>query len=148
LQLTDGSHTVRYRASNPAGTSEVGELGVRVDTTGPELDVDVDGDGSAAVTLTASADDGAGSGVAAVHWRVAGDDDHQVLDGPLVLTEPGTHALQLRAVDVAGNAGAWQDVTVTVVDDEPPACPEPDPRATVVIGDVDSGVPNRVGADG
>ncbi|WP_084469525.1 ThuA domain-containing protein [Jiangella gansuensis] len=33
-------------------------------------------------------------------------------------------------------------------DVEPPACPSPDQRATVVVGDVDSGVPNRVLDDG
>ena len=33
-------------------------------------------------------------------------------------------------------------------DDEPAACPAPDPRVTVVVGEVDSGVPNRELPDG
>ncbi|SDT53529.1 ThuA domain-containing protein [Jiangella sp. DSM 45060] len=33
-------------------------------------------------------------------------------------------------------------------DDEPAACPTPDTRTTIVVGDVDSGVPNRALADG
>ncbi|MEU6642703.1 ThuA domain-containing protein [Saccharomonospora sp. NPDC046836] len=45
-----------------------------------------------------------------------------------------------------GSDVEFRDVWITELD--PPVCPEPDQRETVVVGEVDSGVPNRVTEDG
>jgi cytochrome c len=140
----DGEHTVEYRASNESGTSDVGSVAFSLDQAPPEtsatLEGDEDGDGYVGpVTVTLSAED-ATSGVAATHYRMAGDDDHVEYDEPFVVMGEGEQTVEFRSVDVAGNVEEWQQVTFDVA---PLECPEPDERETVVVGGADSGVANR-----
>lgn len=66
--------------------------------------------------------------------QVVGAPDQQVpFEGDTLTLTGMTDHVQLR---------------VLVGDPQPPACPEPDTRETVVVGDVDSGVPNRTTPDG
>src|SRR5690606_39247231 len=98
--------------------------------------------GSATLTLTAA---DATSGVAARQYRVGGGAT-QTYTTPVVFSTPGEYSVEYRSVDVAGNTEAFQTLTFTVVEGEEPepgACEQPDTRPTVVIGDVDSGVPNN-----
>ncbi|MEU9171020.1 family 16 glycoside hydrolase [Streptomyces sp. NPDC048420] len=153
-----GSHTVRYRATDKAG-NVAAEKSVRFtvvaatpeDTTAPVTGVTVDGTrnsdgayvGNAKVTVSAT--DEGGSGVAAVEYSIdAGP--YLAYTTPVVVDRAGTHTLAYRATDKAGNTSAARTVTFTVVSSQVPApnCPELDERLTVIVGSVDSGVPNRI----
>ena len=65
------------------------------------------------VTVTLAAED-ATSGVAETHYRMAGDETPTVYDGPVTVTGPGTHTVEFRSVDQAGNVEAWQSVQFTI----------------------------------
>ena len=111
------------------------------DTTAPTVTAEVEGDDTEEVTLTLTADDGDGSGVAEVHYRMAGEEDFEQYDGAVSFTEPGDYTVEFRAADVAGNASDWQSVSFTVIDGSA-ACPDPDDGDTIVIGGIDTGVEN------
>src|SRR5690606_18605196 len=96
------------------------------------------------VTVALDADD-ATSGVAETHYRMAGDGEFTVYDEPFTVDDAGTHTVEFRSVDLAGNVEDLQSVEFTI--DLGP-CPDPDPRQTVVIGESDSGVPNYALDDG
>ncbi|MFL6000103.1 MAG: OmpL47-type beta-barrel domain-containing protein [Streptomyces sp.] len=153
-----GSHTVRYRATDKAG-NVAAEKSVRFtvvatapqDTTPPVTGVTVDGTrnsdgayvGNAKVTVSAT--DEGGSGVAGVEYSIdAGP--YLAYTAPVVVDRAGTHTLAYRATDKAGNTSAARTVTFTVVAGQVPApnCAEFDERLTVIVGTVDSGVPNRI----
>jgi hypothetical protein len=153
-----GSHTVRYRATDKAG-NVAAEKSVRFtvvaaapqDTTPPVTGVTVDGTrnsdgayvGNAKVTVSAT--DEGGSGVAGVEYSIdAGP--YLSYTAPVVVDRAGTHTLAYRATDKAGNTSAARTVTFTVVAGQVPApnCAEFDERLTVIVGTVDSGVPNRI----
>ncbi|MFJ9150976.1 OmpL47-type beta-barrel domain-containing protein [Streptomyces sp. NPDC102270] len=153
-----GSHTVRYRATDKAG-NVAAEKSVRFtvvaaapqDTTPPVTGVTVDGTrnsdgayvGNAKVTVSAA--DAGGSGVAGVEYSIdAGP--YLAYTAPVVVDRAGTHTLAYRATDKAGNTSAARTVTFTVVAGQVPApnCAEFDERLTVIVGTVDSGVPNRI----
>lgn len=153
-----GSHTVRYRATDKAG-NVAAEKSVRFtvvatvpqDTTPPVTGVTVDGTrnsdgayvGNAKVTVSAT--DEGGSGVAGVEYSIdAGP--YLAYTAPVVVDRAGTHTLAYRATDRAGNTSAARTVTFTVVAGQVPApnCAEFDERLTVIVGTVDSGVPNRI----
>lgn len=153
-----GSHTVRYRATDKAGNVSA-EQSVRFtvvaatpqDTRPPVTGVTVDGTrnsdgayvGNARVTVSAT--DGGGSGVAGVEYSIdAGP--YLAYTAALVVDRAGTHTLAYRATDKAGNTSAARTVTFTVVAGQVPApnCSELDERLTVIVGTVDSGVPNRI----
>ncbi|MFG2456484.1 OmpL47-type beta-barrel domain-containing protein [Streptomyces sp. NPDC048523] len=153
-----GSHTVRYRATDKAG-NVAAEKSVRFtvvaaapqDTTPPVTGVTVDGTrnsdgayvGNAKVTVSAT--DVGGSGVAGVEYSIdAGP--YLAYTAPVVVDRAGTHTLAYRATDKAGNTSAARTVTFTVVAGQVPApnCAEFDERLTVIVGTVDSGVPNRI----
>ncbi|MFJ4200415.1 OmpL47-type beta-barrel domain-containing protein [Streptomyces sviceus] len=153
-----GSHTVRYRATDKAG-NVAAEKSVRFtvvaaapqDTTPPVTGVTVDGtrdSGGAYVgnaRVTVSATDEGGSGVAGVEYSIdAGP--YLAYNAPVVVDRAGTHTLAYRATDKAGNTSAARTVTFTVVAGQVPApnCAEFDERLTVIVGTVDSGVPNRI----
>src|SRR5690606_17310102 len=54
-----------------------------------------------------------------------------------------------RSADVAGNVEEWQTVEFTITGEEVPGeCPDADARETVVVGGVDSRVPNYTLEDG
>ncbi|MFJ8806812.1 OmpL47-type beta-barrel domain-containing protein [Streptomyces sp. NPDC102490] len=153
-----GEHTVRYRATDKAGNAAA-EKSVAFtvvaappqDTTPPVTGATVDGTknsdgayvGSAKVTVNA-ADEG-GSGVAGVEYSLdAGP--YLAYTGPVVVDRVGRHTVAYRASDKAGNTSEPLTVSFSVVAGGVPAppCPEYDERLTVIVGTVDTGVPNRV----
>ncbi|MER6286052.1 OmpL47-type beta-barrel domain-containing protein [Streptomyces sviceus] len=153
-----GSHSVRYRATDKAG-NVAAEKSVRFtvvaaapqDTTPPVTGVTVDGTrnsdgayvGNARVTVSAT--DEGGSGVAGVEYSIdAGP--YLAYTAAVLVNRAGTHTLAYRATDKAGNTSAARTVTFTVVSSQVPApnCAELDERLTVIVGTVDSGVPNRI----
>lgn len=154
-----GAQTVRYRATDKAGNVSA-EKSVQFtvvaappqDTTAPVTGVAVEGTknsdgayvGSAKVTVSAT-DDG-GSGVASVEYSLdAGP--YLAYTAPVVVDRAGAHSLAYRATDKAGNTSTPGTVNFTVVAGggvPAPNCPEYDERLTVIVGTVDSGVPNRV----
>ncbi|MGX1090017.1 plastocyanin [Streptomyces albogriseolus] len=154
-----GTHTVRYRATDKAG-NVAAEKSVAFtvvaappqDTTPPATGVTVQGtknsDGAyvGRATVTVSADDGhGGSGVARVEYSLdAGP--YLAYTAPVVVDRAGRHTVAYRATDEAGNTSEPLTVSFTVVSGGVPAppCPEYDERLTVIVGTVDSGVPNRV----
>ncbi|MEU6353305.1 family 16 glycoside hydrolase [Streptomyces sp. NPDC047072] len=153
-----GTHTVRFRATDKAGNATP-EKSVHFtvvaapapDTTPPVTGVTVDGTrnsdgayvGNAKVTVSAT--DAGGSGVAGVEYSIDGG-PYLAYTAPVVVDRAGTHTLAYRASDKAGNTSAARTVTFTVVSSQVPApnCPEFDERLTVIVGTVDSGVPNRI----
>lgn len=155
-----GTHTVRYRATDRAGnTAAVKSVEFTVvaappqDTTPPATGVTVAGtrnsDGAYVgdATVTVSADDGhGGSGVAGIEYSLDGG-PYLAYTGPVVVDRAGRHTVAYRASDNAGNTSEPLTVSFTVVADggvPAPNCPEYDERSTVIVGTVDSGVPNRV----
>ncbi|MGY3205527.1 plastocyanin [Streptomyces sp. TE5632] len=153
-----GTHTVRYRATDKAGNAAAEKsVGFTVvsappqDTTPPVTGVTVEGSknsagayvGSARVTVSAT--DGPGSGVAGIEYSLDGG-PYLAYTAPVVVDRAGRHTLAYRASDKAGNTSAPLTVSFTVVSGQvpPPPCPEFDERLTVFVGEVDSGVPNRV----
>ncbi|MEV8427459.1 OmpL47-type beta-barrel domain-containing protein [Streptomyces chartreusis] len=154
-----GGHTVRYRATDKAG-NVAAEKNVQFtvvaapqpDTTAPVTGVTVEGArnssgayiGNAEVTVTAT-DEHHGSGVDRIEYSIDGG-PYLAYTAPVVVDRAGTHTLGYRATDKAGNTSAARTVTFTVVSSEVPApnCAEFDERLTVIVGTVDSGVPNRL----
>lgn len=154
-----GSHTVRYRATDKAG-NVAAEKNVQFtvvaapqpDTTAPVTGVTVEGArnssgayiGNAEVTVTAT-DEHHGSGVDRIEYSIDGG-PYLAYTAPVVVDRAGTHTLGYRATDKAGNTSAARTVTFTVVSSEVPApnCAEFDERLTVIVGTIDSGVPNRL----
>ncbi|MEU6306013.1 OmpL47-type beta-barrel domain-containing protein [Streptomyces chartreusis] len=154
-----GSHTVRYRATDKAG-NVAAEKNVQFtvvaapqpDKTAPVTGVTVEGAknssgayiGNAKVTVTAT-DEHHGSGVDRIEYSIDGG-PYLAYTAPVVVDRAGTHTLGYRATDKAGNTSAARTVTFTVVSSEVPApnCAEFDERLTVIVGTVDSGVPNRL----
>ncbi|MYR42589.1 family 16 glycoside hydrolase [Streptomyces sp. SID5910] len=154
-----GEHTVRYRATDKAG-NVAAEKSVAFtvvaappeDTTPPVTGATVEGSknsagayvGSAMVTVNAT--DEGGSGVAGVEYSLdAGP--YLAYTAPVVVDRAGTHTVAYRASDRAGNTSEPLSVSFTVVAGggvPAPPCPEYDERLTVIVGTVDSGVPNRV----
>ncbi|MEU6373006.1 family 16 glycoside hydrolase [Streptomyces sp. NPDC046909] len=153
-----GTHTVRYRATDKAGNVSA-EKNVRFtvvatptpDTTPPVTGVTVEGtknSGGAYVgnaRVTVSATDEGGSGVDRIEYSIDGG-PYIAYTTPVIVDRAGTHTLAYRATDRTGNTSAARTVTFTVVSSQVPApnCPEFDERLTVIVGDVDSGVPNRL----
>ncbi|MCZ9351098.1 DUF1080 domain-containing protein [Streptomyces mutabilis] len=153
-----GEHTVRYRATDKAG-NVAAEKSVAFtvvaappqDTVPPVTGATVEGTkdsdgayvGSAKVTVSAT--DEGGSGVAGIEYSLdAGP--YLAYTGPVVVDRVGRHTVSYRASDKAGNTSAPLTVSFTVVSGQvpPPPCPEYDERLTVIVGTVDTGVPNRV----
>ncbi|MFH8973651.1 OmpL47-type beta-barrel domain-containing protein [Streptomyces sp. NPDC017890] len=153
-----GEHTVRYRATDKAGNSAaVKSVAFTVvaapprDTTPPVTGATVEGTknsdgayvGSAKVTVGAT--DEGGSGVAGVEYSLdAGP--YLAYAAPVAVDRVGRHTVAYRASDKAGNTSEPLTVSFTVVSGQvpPPPCPEYDERETVIVGTVDTGVPNRV----
>ncbi|MEU3147259.1 MULTISPECIES: family 16 glycoside hydrolase [unclassified Streptomyces] len=153
-----GTHTVRYRATDKAGNvSAVRSVGFTVvtappqDTTPPVTGVNVEGAknsggayvGSAKVTVSAT--DAHGSGVESIEYSLDSG-PYLAYTEPVLVDRAGRHTVAYRASDRAGNTSAPLTVSFTVVTGQVPAppCPEYDERLTVFVGEVDSGVPNRV----
>ncbi|WP_171118717.1 MULTISPECIES: family 16 glycoside hydrolase [Streptomyces] len=152
-----GTHTVRYRATDKAG-NVAAEKSVQFtvvaappqDTTPPVTGVTVEGTrnsdgayvGNAKVTVSATDH---GGEVASIEYSLDGG-PYLTYTGPVIVDRAGAHTVAYRATDKAGNTSAAQSVSFTVVAGSVPAppCPEYDERLTVIVGTVDSGVPNRL----
>lgn len=159
VTVTDaGEHAVRYRAKDKAGnTAEEKSVSFTVveppdvDTTPPTTEGKAEGSknsdghfiGRATVTVTATDDK---SGVETIEYSLDGA-PYLPYSDPLVVDRAGYHAVTYRATDKAGNTSEPQKVSFRVVAGggvPAPACPEYDERETVIVGTVDTGVPNRM----
>jgi uncharacterized cupredoxin-like copper-binding protein len=144
-----GSHTVKYRATDKAGnTSPEGSVSFNVvappanDTTPPQVSATVSGDknpdgtyaGSATVTVTATDSE---SGVASVEYALD-EQPFTAYTNPVVVNQPGSHAVQFRATDKAGNTSAAGSVSFTVAAPQQKDTTPPQVSASV-SGDKDSG---------
>jgi plastocyanin len=154
-----GTHTVRYRATDKAG-NVAAEKSVAFtvvatppkDTTPPVTGATVSGTRNAdgayvgGAKVTVSATDEGGSGLAGIEYSLDGG-PYLAYTAPVVVDRAGRHTVAYRASDKAGNTSAAGTVSFTVVAGggvPAPPCPEYDERLTVIVGTVDSGVPNRV----
>ncbi|MFD4528229.1 OmpL47-type beta-barrel domain-containing protein [Streptomyces sp. NPDC058470] len=154
-----GAHQVRYRATDKAGnTAAEKSVAFTVvappteDTTPPVTGVTVDGTKNSngayvnSAKVAVSASDEGGSGVAAIEYSLdAGP--YLAYTAPVLVDRVGAHTVAYRASDKAGNTSAARTVSFTVASGggvPAPNCPEYDERLTVIVGTVDSGVPNRV----
>ncbi|MBT2507913.1 DUF1080 domain-containing protein [Streptomyces sp. ISL-98] len=154
-----GTHKVRYRATDRAG-NVAAEKAVDFtivappteDKTPPETTATVSGDKnsdgayitSAKVTLAAT--DAGGSGVDKVEYSLDGG-PYLAYTVPVIVDRVGRHTVDHRATDKAGNTSAAKQVAFTVAEGggvPAPNCPEHDERLTVIVGTVDTGVPNRI----
>ncbi|GAA3954885.1 hypothetical protein Aau02nite_85920 [Amorphoplanes auranticolor] len=144
---TAGSHMVHFRATDVAGNTSAEQMvsftvvaAPVPDTTPPVTSAAVrtEADGSAVVTVTAT---DAGSGVASIEYALDSG-AWTAYTSAVAVRAPGAHTLRYRATDVAGNAAAEKSVTFTVVPPTTGDCPVPDTRATVIIGDQDTGIAN------
>lgn len=85
-----------------------------------------------------------GSGVDTVEYALDGG-DWAVYSEPFTIADDGVHTVAYRATDLAGNVSETGTVEFEI---KPDACPGSDVSTTVVMRDVDSGVPNRDRGDG
>ncbi|MEE1754037.1 OmpL47-type beta-barrel domain-containing protein [Streptomyces sp. SP18CS02] len=153
-----GTHTVRYRATDRAGNVAAEKsVGFTVvtppaqDRTPPGTTAAVTGsknsDGafitSAKVTVTAT---DAGSGVDKVEYSLDGG-PYLAYTAPVIVDRVGCHTVLHRATDKAGNTSGAKEASFHVAEGggvPAPHCPEFDERLTVIVGTVDTGVPNRM----
>nr|WP_241266036.1 family 16 glycoside hydrolase [Streptomyces boncukensis] len=153
-----GSHTVRYRATDKAGNStEVKSVDFTVaepsdeDTAPPAVEAKAEGSrnsdgdyvGKAKVTVTAEDDK---SGVDTVEYALDGG-PYLAYEEPVVIDRTGHHTVHYRATDKAGNTSEPGRLSFRVAPGggvPSPDCPEYDERLTVIVGTVDTGVPNRM----
>ncbi|MFG3259737.1 OmpL47-type beta-barrel domain-containing protein [Streptomyces sp. NPDC048172] len=153
-----GTHKVRYRAKDKAGNTAA-EKTVEFtvveppdeDTTPPtvaakaEGSKNADGDyvGKATVSVTAEDDK---SGVDKVEYSLDGG-PYLAYTDPVVIDRTGHHTVLYRATDKKGNTSEPGKLSLRVVPGggvPSPDCPEFDERLTVIVGTVDTGVPNRM----
>ncbi|MCX5339394.1 DUF1080 domain-containing protein [Streptomyces atratus] len=153
-----GTHQVRYRATDKAGnTAAEKSVGFTVvapptqDKTPPETSAEVEGDKnsdnayitSAKVTVTAT---DAESGVDRIEYSLDGG-PYLAYTTTVIVDRVGYHTVAHRATDKAGNTSVAKQVSFTVAESggvPAPNCPEFDERLTVIVGTVDTGVPNRI----
>ncbi|MGA4864383.1 OmpL47-type beta-barrel domain-containing protein [Streptomyces lavendulocolor] len=154
-----GTHTVRYRATDRAGNvaAEKSVLFTVVtpparDTTPPVTTATMTGsrnsDGAflTSATVTVTTTDTGGSGVEKVEYSLDGG-PYLAYTAPVVVDRVGHHTVLHRATDKAGNTSAAGRVGFDVAESggvPAPNCPEYDERLTVIVGTVDTGVPNRM----
>ncbi|MCQ4213085.1 OmpL47-type beta-barrel domain-containing protein [Streptomyces longispororuber] len=153
-----GTYTVRYRASDKAGNqAAVKSVDFTLvatppqDTNPPTVSLTVGGDknsdgayvNSAKLTLAATDDK---SGVDKVEYSLDGG-PYLAYTAPVVVDRVGAHSVAYRASDKAGNTSAAQTFVFAVASGggvPAPNCAEFDERLTVIVGTVDTGIPNRV----
>lgn len=110
----EGSHLVEARATDAAGNvSSVPESEFRIDVTAPILTIATDPVGR---TVKATAVD-AGSGVASLEYRFAGETDEQwrPVTGSILVGLDEVR-FELRSTDAAGNVSAVEERTVPASD--------------------------------
>ncbi|MEV0914876.1 family 16 glycoside hydrolase [Streptomyces sp. NPDC049967] len=153
-----GAQKIRYRATDKAGNAaeeQAVEFTVveppSEDTTPPETSAKVAGeknsDGayltSAKVTVTATDAD---TGVDKVEYSLDGG-PYLAYTATVIVDRVGYHTVAHRATDKAGNTSEAKQTSFTVAQSggvPAPNCPEFDERLTVIVGTVDTGVPNRI----
>ncbi|MFP1628809.1 OmpL47-type beta-barrel domain-containing protein [Streptomyces sp. 5K101] len=153
-----GTHTVRFRATDKAGNAAAEKaVGFTVvappndDTTAPETSATVSGDknsdgayiGRAEVALSAT---DAGSGVERIEYSLDSG-PYLAYTAPVIVDRVGYHTVLYRATDKAGNTSGAKSVAFSVAEGggvPAPTCPEHDERLTVIVGTVDTGIPNRM----
>ncbi|MEU1486494.1 family 16 glycoside hydrolase [Streptomyces sp. NPDC005752] len=153
-----GAHSVRYRATDKSG-NVAAEKSVDFtvveppsqDKTPPETSVVVAGDKNSdgafitSAEATVAATD-ADSGVDKVEYSLDGG-PYLGYSSPVIVDRVGYHTFAHRATDKAGNTSEAKQVSFTVAQSggvPAPNCPEFDERRTVIVGTVDTGVPNRL----
>jgi hypothetical protein len=122
----EGSHTVKYRATDKAGnTSPEGSVSFKVvapsggDTDPPQVSAQVTGNQDFAwnyvnsATVTISATDG-DSGVDKVEYSLDGQ-PYAAYAKPFAVNQPGSHKVLIRATDKAGNTSDVFTAHFTVV---------------------------------
>ncbi|MFE4369520.1 OmpL47-type beta-barrel domain-containing protein [Streptomyces sp. NPDC056835] len=153
-----GTHKVRYRATDKAGNAAaeksvdftVVEAPAK-DTTPPVTGAVVTGDKnsngafitSAKATVTATDSE---SGVDKIEYSLDGG-PYLAYTTPVIVDQVGYHVLAYRATDKAGNTSQAAQASFTIAQGggvPAPNCPEFDERLTVIVGTVDTGVPNRL----
>ncbi len=148
----DGTHTVDTRVTDAAGHQTGFKRNtIIIDSTAPTNQTPLASSAWRATdySVMVSGADG-GSGLAEVQWRV---DAGPVTSGasPLQATvaNTGTHTLETRAVDVAGNASGWRSESVRIDSVPPtntttsPSGPVANPYTVSVTGnDAHSGINN------
>ncbi|MDQ0792729.1 OmpL47-type beta-barrel domain-containing protein [Streptomyces sp. B1I3] len=153
-----GTHTVRYRATDRSG-NVAAEKAVDFTVTAPPsqdrtppvtaaaVTGDKNSDGafitSATVAVTATDAD---SGVDKVEYSLDGG-PYLAYSSPVIVDRVGRHTFAHRATDKAGNTSEAKQSSFTIAESggvPAPNCPEYDERLTVIVGTVDSGVPNRI----
>ncbi|MBT2401413.1 OmpL47-type beta-barrel domain-containing protein [Streptomyces sp. ISL-100] len=154
-----GTHKVRYRATDKAGNAAA-EKSVDFtvvappaeDKTPPETTATVTGDKNAdgayitSAKVTLAATDAGGSGVDKVEYSLDGG-PYLAYITPVIVDRVGRHTVDHRATDKAGNTSVAKQVAFTIAEGggvPAPNCPEHDERLTVIVGTVDTGVPNRI----
>ncbi|MEU0371240.1 family 16 glycoside hydrolase [Streptomyces sp. NPDC006283] len=154
-----GTHKVRYKATDKAGNAAA-EKSVDFtvvappaeDKEPPQTTAGVSGkqnsDGAyiTSATVTVVAVDSGGSGVDRVEYSLDGG-PYLAYTEPVPVDRVGFHTVLYRATDKAGNTSTAKSLSFTVVEGggvPAPNCPEYDERATVIVGTVDTGIPNRM----
>ncbi|MER5771085.1 family 16 glycoside hydrolase [Streptomyces sp. NPDC001985] len=154
-----GAHTVRYRATDRAGNAAAVKSAsfTVVATPAPDREPPVtaasvsgrlnsDGAYVTSARVTVDATDAGGSGVERIEYSLDGG-PYLAYTAPVLIDRVGFHSVLHRATDRAGNTSQARRVTLTVAEGggvPAPHCPEWDERLTVIVGTVDSGVPNRM----
>ncbi|MGQ9851751.1 MAG: OmpL47-type beta-barrel domain-containing protein, partial [Aggregatilineaceae bacterium] len=105
ITVSDGVHTVTFRAQDLAGHVGEASASVQVDTLPPQVNTSLSGDQLngwylSQVTFTASASD-SGSGVEQMEYALDGS-SWQPYNAPVTVGD-GVHTLRVRAFDAAGN---------------------------------------------
>ena len=110
----DGLHTVRHRVVDRAGHATQWVLGqLRIDSVDPVNATAVPASAWSATALSLDLEGSdAGSGLDKLQWRLDGGEVHD--GGPAIVDSDGVHALETRAVDLAGNTTDWRSDTVRV----------------------------------
>jgi hypothetical protein len=111
----DGVHTLQTKVEDAAGNqSAIRSDSVRIDGTAPTNTTSPPVGWQYATTSVAVTGTDAGSGVDHVEWKLDGGALGTGPGGSSVPIPDGTHTLQTRVLDVAGNASAWTSSTVMV----------------------------------
>jgi hypothetical protein len=113
----DGEHELRTQVVDGAGHASAWKTHViRIDKTAP-VNQTPQGSGAWQASDYAVVPSGAdgGSGLAAVEWRIDGGPVQRWPQASTIsITGDGDHLLEVRAVDVAGNATSWRSERVKI----------------------------------
>jgi Bacterial Ig-like domain len=110
----DGAHTLQTRAVDSAGNASGWRSdSIQIDTVAPSDVTSLPGTVAYGVTATIAGTDTA-SGVSRAEWKLGGVAGAGANGSQVPLGGPGTHTLEHRVLDAAGNASPWTTSTVTV----------------------------------